>query len=148
VGDLGLSAGGVGGFDGFVDAGNDDGGVAGEFAGGVDGVLKPGTFGKAGGVEKRLLGGAECMVEGGGGGGWGGLGVAEGCAGGSEAFGGGIGRIEVEGQLLFCGALLGCVEVADDLFAVELVVVGQDVGVGHMENFEAEDAGLLLLIDE
>ncbi len=46
------------------------------------------------------------------------------------------------------GALLGGLEVADDLFAVELVVVGQDVGVGHVEDFEAEDAGLLLLVDE
>ena len=39
-------------------------------------------------------------------------------------------------------------EVADDLLAVELVVVGEDVGVGHVEDFEAEDAGLLLLVDE
>ncbi len=32
--------------------------------------------------------------------------------------------------------------------AVELVVVGEDVGVGHVEDLETEDAGLLLLVDE
>ena len=56
----------------------------------------------------------------------------------------------MKSSVSFCvgGALLGGFEVADDLFAVELVVVGQDVGVGHVQDFEAEDAGLLLLVDE
>ena len=36
------------GVDGFVDAGDDDGGVAGVFAGRIDGVLVPGTIGQAG----------------------------------------------------------------------------------------------------
>ena len=47
----------------FVDAGNDDGGVAGELAGGVDGVLVPGASGQAGGVEQGLFGGAQGVVE-------------------------------------------------------------------------------------
>ena len=29
-----------------------------------------------------------------------------------------------------------------------LVVVGKDVGVGHVQDLQAEDAGLLLLVDE
>ncbi len=76
------------------------------------------------------------------------MGGTDGGAGGGEALGGGEGRGEVEGQFLVGGALLGGVEVADDLFAVELVVVGENVGVGHVEDLEAEDAGLLLLVDE
>ena len=39
--------------DGLVDPGNDDGGVAGELAGSVDGVAIPGTAGKSGGREQR-----------------------------------------------------------------------------------------------
>ncbi len=143
-----MGAGGVGGFDGFVDAGDDDGGVAGELAGGVDGVAVPGAFGQAGGVEEGLFGGAEGWLR------------AVGSVGGVDW----VARIAVPAaakrwaaaraaaksrvQLLFGGALLGGFEVADDLFAVELVVVGEDVGVGHVEDFEAEDAGLLLLVDE
>src|SRR5258707_431634 len=147
-GELGLGAGTVGGFDAFVDAGDDDSGVAGELAGGVDGVLEPGAPGQAGWIEEGLFGCAEGLVEGGGIRGWGALGGADGSAGGGEAFGGGEGGGEVEGQLLLGGAFLRGFEVADDLFAVELVVVGEDVGVGHVEDFEAEDAGLLLFVDE
>ena len=44
-GELRLGAGGVGGFDGLVDAGDDNGGVAGELAWGVDGVAVPGASG-------------------------------------------------------------------------------------------------------
>jgi hypothetical protein len=36
---------GIGGVYGFVDAGDDYGGVAGELSGGVDGVLVPGAVG-------------------------------------------------------------------------------------------------------
>ena len=59
-------------------------------------------------------------------------------------------RAAVKSRVSFCSVARFCaaVQVAEDLFAVELVVVGQDVGVGHVEDFEAEDAGLLLLIDE
>ena len=78
----------------------------------------------------------------------GGLGGADCGAGGGEALGGSEGGGEVEVELLFGGAFLGGFEVADDLFAIELVVVGEDFGVGHVEDFEAEDAGLLLLVDE
>ena len=59
------------------------------------------------------------------------------------------GRGEVEGEVLWWWLRFwAAVEVADDLLAVELVVVGEDVGVGHVQDFEAEDAGLLLLVDE
>ena len=44
-GELGLRAPGIGDVDGLVDAGDDDGGVAGELAWGVDGVLEPRAFG-------------------------------------------------------------------------------------------------------
>ena len=59
-------------------------------------------------------------------------------------------RAAAKSRVSFCSvARFSCgFEVADDLFAVELVVVGEDVGVGHVEDFEAEDAGLLLLVDE
>ena len=46
-GELGLGSGGVGSFDCLVDSGDDDGGIAGELAGGVDSVTVPGTFGQA-----------------------------------------------------------------------------------------------------
>src|SRR5580698_1961279 len=62
--------------------------------------------------------------------------------------GGGEGGGEIEGEGLGGGLFLGGFEVAYDLFAVELVVVGEDVGVGHVEDLKAEDAGLLLLVDE
>ena len=51
------------GFQGFVDAGDDDCGVACELAGGVDGVAIPGAFGKACGIEECGFGGAEGVVE-------------------------------------------------------------------------------------
>ena len=57
-GQLGLGPGSVGGFDGFVDAGDDDGGVAGELAGGVYGVFEPGAFGQTSRVEKGFFGGS------------------------------------------------------------------------------------------
>jgi hypothetical protein len=47
----------------FVDAGNDDGGVAREFAGSVDRVLVPGAIGKTGIGNEGGLGGAERAVE-------------------------------------------------------------------------------------
>ncbi len=62
--------------------------------------------------------------------------------------GGGESGGEVEGDGLGGGLFLGGFEVAYDLFAVELVVVGENLGVGHVQDFEAEDAGLLLLVDE
>ena len=43
--DLDLGAGCVAGVDALGDAGDDHGGVAGELAGSVDGVLVPGAFG-------------------------------------------------------------------------------------------------------
>ena len=111
-------------------------------------MLVPGALGQAVGVEEGAFGGAEGLVESGSVGWGGGLAGADGGAGCGEAVGGGEGGGEVEGQLGCGGVLLGGLEVADDLFAVELVVVGQDVGVGHVEELEAEDAGLLLLVDE
>jgi hypothetical protein len=53
-GELGLGARGVGGVDALVDAGDDDGGVAGELAGGVDAVAIPGTAGQAGGKSSAV----------------------------------------------------------------------------------------------
>jgi hypothetical protein len=143
-----LGAGGVGGFDAFIDARDDDGGVAGELAWCVDGVLVPGAFGQATRIQESLFGGAQGLVESRGVGGWSCLSGANLFSGNGESLRGSDGGGEVEGQLLFGGALLGGVEVAYDLFAVELVVVGQDVGVGHVQDLEAEDAGLLLLVDE
>jgi hypothetical protein len=54
---LGLGARGVGGFDGFVDAGDDYSSVAGELARSIDGVLIPGAPGESGGIEEGFLGG-------------------------------------------------------------------------------------------
>ena len=56
---LGLGAGGVVLLDRFIDAGDDDGGVAGVLAGSVDGVFVPGAFGQAGFGEQGVLGLAE-----------------------------------------------------------------------------------------
>ena len=151
--ELGLGAGGVGGVDGFVDAGDDDGGVAGELAGSVDGVAVPGAFGEAFGVEEGGLGVAQGLVERGGVGGRVGLAAADGGSGGGEAFGGGEGGGEVDlggryefghGAGVDAVAGLGAglaVEVADDLFAVEVVVVGEDVGVGHVEELRGRRRG-------
>ena len=47
-----------------------------------------------------------------------------------------------------CGFFLRGVEVRGDFLAVGDVVVGQHVGVGHVQDFEAEDAGHFLLVDE
>src|ERR1700744_5125400 len=133
---LGLGAGGVGGFDGFIDAGDDDGGVAGELAGRVDGVAIPGSLWQASGVEEGFFRVAQGLVERRGvGRGWG-LRCGDGFARGGEAVGGGESRGEIESELLFGGAVLSGVEVAEDLLAVELVVVGENVGVGHVEDFE------------
>ena len=49
------SAGGVFGINGFIDAGNDDGGVAGVLPRSVDGVLEPGAIWKAVRVEQIFL---------------------------------------------------------------------------------------------
>jgi len=57
-GELGLGSRGVGGLDAFVDAGDDYGGVAGELAWGVDGVLEPGASGQAGGIEEGFFSGS------------------------------------------------------------------------------------------
>ena len=53
----------VSGIDGLVDAGDDDGGVAGEFAGSVDGVAVPGAVGKARGREQRGFSLAEGEIQ-------------------------------------------------------------------------------------
>src|SRR5260370_31019111 len=148
AGKLGLGAGGVRGVDGLVDAGDDYGGVAGELAGGVDGVLEPGTPGEAFGVEQSLFGRAQGLVEIGWLGRCGELKGMNGDAGVGEAPGGGEGGGEVEFQIRGGGTLLGGLEVAENLLAVELIVVGEDVGVGHVQDLEAEDASLLLLVDE
>src|ERR1035441_930238 len=55
--------GGVASVDGLVDAGDDDGGVAGELAGRVDGVSIPWTAGKAGGREQRCFRLAEGEIQ-------------------------------------------------------------------------------------
>src|SRR5260370_41790173 len=94
-GELGLGAGGVGGFDAFVDAGDDDGGVAGELAGGVDGVLEPGATRQAGWIEEGFFSGSEGFGEGGwvwGGGGVGGAGGGRRRGGACGGGGGGRGR--------------------------------------------------------
>jgi hypothetical protein len=52
-----LGAGAVGSFDSFIDAGDDNGGVAGELAGGVDGVPEPGASGETGWVEEGFFSG-------------------------------------------------------------------------------------------
>ena len=145
---MGLGAVGVGAVDGFVDARDDYGGVAGELAGCVDGVPVPSAARQAGGAEKGGFGVAQDVIEVCRIGWWSGLERADGCARSRKSLGGGEGGGEVELHLRFCGALLSGVEVALDLFAVEIVVVGQDVGVGHVEDFETEDAGLLLLVDK
>src|SRR5258708_38984582 len=80
-GELGLGPGSVGGFDAFVDAGDDDGGVAGELAGGGDGVLEPGAPGQAGWVGESLFSGSQGLVKWCRGGGWRGQGGAGGGAG-------------------------------------------------------------------
>ena len=97
---MGLGAGGVGGLDGLVDAGDDHGGVAGELARGVDGVLVPGAVGQAGGVEQGLFRGAQGVVECGGVGGRSGLRVVDGGSGGGEALRGGLGGGEVQLEVL------------------------------------------------
>ena len=51
------------GVDGLIDAGNDDGGVAGVLAGSVDGVPVPGAIGQAGGGEQGGLGLAQGLVQ-------------------------------------------------------------------------------------
>ena len=96
-----MGAGAVGGFDAFVDSGDDDCGVAGELAGGVDGVLEPGAAGQAGWIEQGLFGGAEGLIEGGGVGGRGGLGGPDGGSGGGETFGGGKGGRGGQRNLVF-----------------------------------------------
>ena len=60
---MSLGAGSVWGVDTLVDAGDDDGGVAGELARGVDGVFVPGALGKAFGVEEGFFGVAKGLVE-------------------------------------------------------------------------------------
>src|SRR5215469_6164737 len=69
-------------------------------------------------------------------------------AGCSEAVSCGESWGEVDGELSGVGAALGGFNVADDLPAVEIVIVGKDIDVGHVENLEAEDARLLLLVDK
>src|SRR5262249_8296091 len=44
--------------------------------------------------------------------------------------------------------LMRVVDIDADLFAVELVVVRQDIGGGHVQRLDAEDAGHLLLVDK
>ena len=87
---------GVRGVDSLVDAGNDDGGVAGELARSIDGVFVPGAFGQAFGVEEGLFGVAQSLVESGGARGWCGLGCADSRTGGGEAVGRGEGSGEIE----------------------------------------------------
>ena len=105
-------------------------------------------LGRPAGLRRAASAFAESGVEGRGVGGGIALEGADGGAGSGEAMGGGEGGCEVELEVECGGATLGGLDVADDLVAVELVVVGQDVGVGHVDDFEAEDAGLLLLVDE
>jgi hypothetical protein len=62
-GHLLLGSGAVFGVDGFVDSGDDDGCVAGIFAGGVDGVFEPGAVGEAGFGEEVSFDGSELGVE-------------------------------------------------------------------------------------
>ena len=62
-----------------------------------------------------------------------------------SGFGGG----EVDaGEASFLRLFLRAVEIGGDFFAVGDVVVGENVSVGHVEDFEAEDAGHFLLVDE
>ena len=147
-------AGVVVGVDGFVDAGDDDGGVSGELAGGVDGVLVPGAVGEAGGVEQGCASAERrASVEGGrrrrav----WAWRAVPDGGAGGGEALGGGEGGGEVERVGGGGGGVAAAFRSRGSGRSLRRrrgVVVGEDVGVGHVEDFEAEDAGLLLLVDE
>ena len=65
--------GGIFGVDGLVDAGNDHGGVAGVFAGSVDGVPVPGSVGQSCGGKQRGFDLAQSLVQLGQVAGWGGL---------------------------------------------------------------------------
>ncbi len=54
---------GVVGVDGFIDAGDDHGGVAGVLAGRIDGVLVPGAIGQPCGGEQIGFGSAQSLVQ-------------------------------------------------------------------------------------
>ncbi len=148
LGKLCVGASGVRLADGLVDSWNDDGSIAGVFAGSVDGVLVPGAMGKPFRIQERGLRVAQGAVETGRVGGWGELAIPDGSPGRFETMGSFQGRRKVERQMAGGGAPPGVFEVACDLFAVELIVVGQDIGVGHVKDLETEDASLLLLVDE
>src|SRR6185312_7801765 len=116
----------VGVVDGLVHAGEGDGGVAGELAGGEEEVLVPRAAGKALGGEKGLLGGAKGGVEGGQVAGGGELAVVDGVPGRGEAGGGSIGGGEVEVEVEGGGLFTGEGEETGDLVSVGPVVVGED----------------------
>ncbi len=142
-------AGGVFGIDGFIDAGDDDGGVARILPGSVDGVLVPGAIGKTVRVEQvffDIAQGAIFFRESACGIALGGEGVLAGVL---KMMSSGNGGSEVEAGHAGLGRFfLRRLKIANNLGAVLRVVVGRHVGIGHVQRFQAEDASLLLEIDK
>ena len=130
---------------GLIHARNHHGCIAGELAGGVDGVPVPWAIGQACLGDERGLSLAQGLVQ---------LAqvalridlpVMRFLRGGDQVAGGQIGRSKIHrAQAGVRGFAFGGGDVTLDGFAVGHVVVRQHVGVGHAQGFKAEDARHLL----